>query len=248
MPVLYSIADNRAELYFVAPDSTASPLPSPTFINVTLGGSPVTFSGEGGGYRSKDRLIYVFQDGEPAAYSDLYSIDPTTGVATLVKTNIVAGHVEGAEFYINNITGEEVLVIVYENGTNGGSHKVMAINPNAQGSNPAWSDYSGHPKTLTGARTTADGISWDPVGANFYIQNDDTVDYYLLDIAKGVTTYSFTSSLAVDGEGITYASDGNNYIEDEGQAGQRRRIFSVDVSTGALPPVAELESTGDVES
>lgn len=232
----------------MAPDPNSIPLPNPSFINVTFGGAPITFSGEGGGYRSTDRQIYVFQGGDPVANSDMYSIDPITGITTLVKNNIVAGHVEGAEFYINNTTGEEVLVVLYQNGTSGGANRIMAINPNANGPNPAWSPYAGYPIVLSGARTRGDGISWDPVGAGFYIQNDDTVDYYTVDIITGVTTFSFTTSLAVDGEGITYASDGKNYIEDEGQAGQGRKIFSVDVPSGILTPVAELGSTGDVES
>lgn len=248
LPFIYYMADNRSELYAVAPDPTAIPLPSPTITNITYGGSPITFSGEGGGYRSTDRQVYVFQGRNSNATSDLYAIDPSTGITTLAKSDIVPGHVEGAEFYINNVTGEEVLVVVHRNGTSGGSHQIMAINPNANGTNPAWSPYAGYPKNISGDRTTADGISWDPVSSNFYIQNDDTVDYYTIDIATGVTAYAFRTSLAVDGEGITYASDGENYIEDEGQAGQGRKIFKVDITTGNLIPVAELGSTGDVES
>ena len=120
LPFIYFMADNRSELYAVAVDPAASPLPSPTITNTTFGGSPITYSGEDGGYRSTDREVYVSQGGEPTATSDMYSIDPNKGVATLVKTNIVAGHVEGEEFWINNATGEEVLVIVYQNGTSGG--------------------------------------------------------------------------------------------------------------------------------
>ncbi len=241
LPVLYSIADNRSELYYVAPDPAT--VPAPTFVNITFGGAPITFSGEGGGYRSTDQLIYVFRDN--GGNSDMYSIDPVTGIALLVQPAICTGHVEGAEFYINNSTGDEVLVIIH-NGD--GGDEVLAVNPNANGPNPAWSPYAGYPKPLSGARTRADGISWDPVGAEFYVQNDDNVDYYTLDINTGVTTYAFTSALAVDGEGITYASDGKNYIEDEGQAGQGRMLFSVDVPSGAMVPVAQLGSTGDVES
>ncbi|MGB5553697.1 MAG: GEVED domain-containing protein, partial [Flavobacteriaceae bacterium] len=248
LPFIYYVADNRSELYAVAPDPTASPLPSPTFTNVTLGGSPVTFSGEGGGYRSTDRQVYVFEGDEPTTSSDMYSIDPSSGVATLVKTDIVAGHVEGAEFWINNNTGEEVLVIVYNNGTSGGADRLMAINPNASGALPAWTPYNGYPITLSGARSNADGISWNPDTAEFYIQNDNNVDYYTVDITSGATTFAFTTSAAIDGEGITYASDGTNYIEDEDNVGLGRTIFIVDTNTGNLIPAAQLGSTGDVES
>ncbi len=248
LPYIYYMADNRSELYAVAPDPTASPLPSPTVTNITYGGSSIIFSGEGGGYRSTDRQVYVFEGDEPTPSSDMYSIDPTTGVATLVKTGIVPGHVEGAEFYINNNTGEEVLVIVYNNGTSGGADRIMAINPNVDGSQPAWSPYSGYPIVLSGARTSADGISWNPDTAEFYIQNDNNVDYYTVDITTGVTTYAFTTSSAIDGEGITYASDGTNYIEDENNVGLGRTIFIVNTTTGALTPAAQLGSTGDVES
>ncbi len=102
LPCIYFIADNRAELYSVAPDPTASPLPAPTTTKTTFGGSPIIFDGEGGGYKSTDRLVYVFMGADPTTNSDLYSIDPTTGIATLVKANMVPGHVDGAEFYINN--------------------------------------------------------------------------------------------------------------------------------------------------
>ncbi|WP_281540816.1 GEVED domain-containing protein [Maribacter aestuarii] len=248
LPFIYYIADNRSELYSVAPDPTASPLPSPTFTNITLGGSPITFSGEGGGYRSTDRLVYVFIGADPTNSSDLYSIDPATGVATLVKSNIVPGHVDGAEFYINNATGEEVFLILYQNGTSGGPDRIMAVNPNASATRPAWSPYAGYPVVLSGARTQADGLSWNPDTAEFYIQNDNNVDYYTVDITTGNTTFAFTTSLGVDGEGITYASDGTNYIEDENIAGQGRTIFIVDTDTGNLIPAAQLGSTGDVES
>lgn len=248
LPFVYFMADNRSELYAVAPDPTASPLPSPTITSTTFGGSPIIFSGEGGGYRSTDRQVYVFQGPEPTNSSDLYSVDPATGVATLVKANIVPGHVDGAEFYINNDTGEEVMVVLYQNGTSGGPDRIMAINPNANGTLPAWSPYAGYPVTLSGALTRADGISWNPDTAEFYVQNDDNVDYYTVDITTGVTSSAFTTSLAVDGEGITYASDGTNYIEDENQAGQGRTIFVVDTDTGNLIPAAQLGSTGDVES
>ena len=248
LPFIYFMADNRSELYSVAPDPSASPLPSPTTINTTLGGSPVTFSGEGGGYRSTDRLVYVFQGPDPTNSSDLYSVDPTTGVATLIKANVVPGHVDGAEFYINNDTGEEVMVIVYQNGTSGGPDRIMALNPNANGTNPAWSPYAGYPVVLSGDRTQADGISWNPDTAEFYIQNDNNVDYYTVDITTGATSFAFSTSLGVDGEGITYASDGTNYIEDENDVGQGRTIFIVDTDTGNLIPAAQLASSGDVES
>ena len=248
LPFIYFMADNRSELYSVAPDPSASPLPSPTITNTTLGGSPITFSGEGGGYRSIDRQVYVFEGDEPTPSSHMYSIDPATGFATLVKTNIVDGHVEGAEFYINNSTGEEVLIIIYNNGMSGGADRLMAINPNANGLQPAWSPYAGFPVVLSGARTTGDGISWNPDTAEFYIQNDNNVDYYEVDITTGITTYSFSTASAIDGEGITYASDGTNYIEDENKVGLGRTIFIVDTSTGILTPAAQLGSTGDVES
>jgi len=250
LPFIYFMADNRSELYAVAPDSTASPLPSPTVVNTTFGGNPISFTGEGGGFRSTDRLVYVFQGNSspPTDSSDLYAIDPTTGVATLIRPDIVPGHVDGAEFWLNNATGEEVLLILYQNGRNGGSDRIMAVNPNASGPYPAWSPYTGFPITLNGALTQADGISWNPDNNEFYVQNDDNVDYFTIDINTGTTNLAFTTSLAVDGEGITYASDGTNYIEDEGQAGSGRIIYIVDPSTGILTPAAQLGGSGDVES
>jgi len=252
LPFIYFIADNSPELFSVAPNPAATPLPFPTSTNVTLGGAPIVFTGEGGGFRSTDQLIYVFDDdtigNDLTESSDMYSIDPTTGVANLVKTDIVLGHVQGAEFYINNATGEEILFIVYRNGTEGGPDRLTAINPNPNGTIPAWTAYSGYPVVLSGTLTVADGISWDPDTSEFYVQNDDNVDYHTVDVTTGVTTFAFTTSLAIDGEGITYASDGTNYIEDEGSAGQGRTIFIVDTETGNLIPAAQLGSTGDVES
>ncbi len=249
LPFIYFMADDRSELYSVAPDPSAIPLPSPNIVNTSFGGSPITFSGEGGGYRSTDRMVYVFDGGgSPANSSDMYAIDPDTGVATLVKADIVSGHVEGAEFWINNNTGEEVLFILYQNGTSGGPNRIMAVNPNPHNGLPAWTPYAGYPVVLSGAITRADGISWNPDTAEFYIQNDDNVDYYTVDITTGATTFAYSTSLAVDGEGITYAADGTNYIEDEGQAGRGRTIFQVNTTTGVLTPAAQLGSTGDVES
>ena len=102
LPFIYFMADNRSELYSVSPDPTAIPLPTPTIVNTTYGGSSITFSGEGGGYRSTNRQVYVFEGDTSTLSSDMYSIDPQTGVATLVKSGIVPGHVDGAEFWINN--------------------------------------------------------------------------------------------------------------------------------------------------
>ena len=248
LPFIYFMADNRSELYSVSPDPTAVPLPTPTIVNTTYGGSSITFSGEGGGYRSTDRQVYVFEGGTSTSSSDMYSIDPQTGVATLVKSGIVPGHVEGAEFWINNDTGEEILVIVYNNGNSGGADRITAINPNVDGALPAWSPYAGYPVVMSGARNKADGISWNPDTAEFYTQNDNNVDYYMVDITTGVTTYAFSTSSSIDGEGITYASDGTNYVEDENNVGLGRTIFMVDTATGELTPAAQLGSTGDVES
>ena len=248
LPFIYFIPDNQSELYSVAPDPSAVPLPLPTSITTTFGGNPIIFQGEGGGFRSTDKQVYVFQGDEGAPSSDLYSIDPSTGVSTLVKSDIVQGHVEGAEFVVNNATGEEIMVIIYQNGSIGGPNRLMAVNPNASGSNLAWSPYSGYPKVLSGARTQADGISWNPDTAEYYVQDDSNVDYYTIDITTGVTTFAFATSLVIDGEGITYASDGTNYIEDEGAAGLGRTIFIVDTDTGDLISAAQLASGGDVES
>ena len=243
------MTDNTAELYSVAPDPTASPLPTPSITSMTLGVNPIIFTGEGGGFRSTDEQIYIFQGvGEPSVTSDLYSVNPSTGVATLVKTKVVAGHVEGAEFWINNATGEEVMVVVYQNGTSGGPDRFTAINPNANGAYPAWSNYHGYPKVISGPIGQVDGISWNPDTAEFYVQNDDNVDYYTIDITTGLTTFAFTTSAAIDGEDITYASDGTNYIEDENSVGLGRTIFIVDTDTGDLIPAAQLGSSGDVES
>jgi len=248
LPFIYFTPDDRAELYSVAPDPMASPLPAPTIISTTLGGVPIIFTGEGGGFRSTDKQVYMFQGANPTTSSDLYSVDPDTGIATLVKADIVAGHVEGAEFWINNATGEEFSVMGYQKGSLCVADRIMAINPNVGATAPAWSTYEGYPKVLSGARSYADGISWNPDTAEFYIQDDDTVDYYTLDIATGVTTFAFTTAFAIDGEGITYASDGTNYIEDEDIAGQGRTIFVVDPDTGDLVPAAQLAISGDVES
>lgn len=237
---MYFTTDTGSDLYRVELDTLGGILPAPTSVPITLGGTPLVLDGEGAAYRSVDGKVYGFTGGVGASISNMYSIDVETGIATLEVGSIVPGHVRGAEFYVNNDTGEEILFIVYD----GSPDVLTALNPKASGPNPAWSAYAGYPKNISGALTNPDGFAWDPVSNKFYVQNDNTVDFYSIDIATGITTFEFTSAFGVDGEGLSANADSKLYTEDE----NTNRIYRIDTLTGDLTEVAFSSGTGDVES
>ncbi|MBW2938861.1 tandem-95 repeat protein, partial [Aureisphaera sp. CAU 1614] len=229
LPFLYALPDNGNDLFSVAPDPTANPLPTP-FLQST----DRTFDGEGSGFRATNRKVYAFDDDH-----DLYEVDPATGNSTLKVNDMFTGVVQGVEFYVNNVTGDEVMfVIVDPSGDGNGGTKLYAYNPNNN-----WASYSGYPKTLSGSTKKADGIAWNPATAEFYVQTDDDVNFYKINVSTGETTFAFSSSFAIDGEGIGFAADGKLYIEDESP----RRIYQVNLTNGTLTAAAQLGGSSDVE-
>ena len=137
LPFLYALPDNDKDLFSVAPDPTASPLPTTSIQTVDR-----TFNGEGSGFRATNRRVYAF-----ANQNDLYEVNPSNGNSTLMVNNMFTGVSQGVDFYLNNSTGDEVMfVIVDPSGDGNGGKKLYAFNPNN-----SWASYSGYPKTLSGA-------------------------------------------------------------------------------------------------
>ncbi|PKA83674.1 putative repeat protein (TIGR01451 family)/gliding motility-associated-like protein [Ulvibacter sp. MAR_2010_11] len=235
LPFLYALPDNGNDLFSVAPDPTSDPLPTPAIQSTDR-----TFNGEGSGFRASNRRVYAFANDH-----DLYEVNPANGNSTLKVDNMFTGVVQGVEFYLNNVTGAEVMfVIVDPSGDGTGGTKLYAYNPNNN-----WASYAGYPKTLSGAINKADGIAWNPVNGDFYVQNDDEVDFYFINVTNGNTTFAFSTEFEIDGEGIGFAADGKLYIEDEGDnlTGGDRRIYEVNLSNGDLTAVAKLGGSSDVE-
>ncbi|RMA56688.1 Ig-like domain-containing protein, partial [Ulvibacter antarcticus] len=237
LPFLYALPDNSNDLYAVAPNPNVSPLPNPTIVSCDR-----TFDGEGAGFRATDRMIYAFDDDH-----DLYRLNPSTGVSTKIVDNMFTGRAQGVDFYLNNNTGDEILfVIVQQSGDDGvGGEKLFAFNPNN-----SWAAYAGFPKTINGAIGRVDGIAWDPASGNFYVQEDDLAKFYTINVTNATTTFAFSTSTSIDGEGISFAADGKLYTEDESYNGisGSRRLLEVNLLNGQLTPVAQLGGSSDVEA
>ena len=230
LPFLYALPDNGTDLFAVAPDPTSNPLPNPSITTTDR-----TFDGEGSGFRSSNRKIYAFDDD-----NDMYELDPSTGNSTLLVNNMFDGVVQGVEFYLNNVSGEEVMFLIADSSGGGnGGEKLYAFDPNNN-----WASYSGYPKIITGGAKKYDGIAWDPASGIFYVQTDDDVDFYTMDVTNASTSFAFSTEFELDGEGIGFAADGNLYIETEDGT---RRIYSVDTSNGDLTEAAQLGGSSDVE-
>ena len=231
LPFLYALPDNGTDLFSVAPDPTANPTPTPSIQSTDR-----TFDGEGSGFRATDRLVYAYDND-----NDLYSVNPSNGNSTLLVNDMFTGVVQGVEFYLNNVTGDEVMfVIVDPSGDGNGGTKLYAYNPNDN-----WAVYAGYPKTLTGGTKRADGIAWNPDTGDFYVQTDDDVDFYIIDVTTGNTTFAFSTEFAVDGEGIGFAADGKLYTESDRNG--ERVIYQVDITNGDLTEAAQLPGDDDVE-
>ncbi|MBT8255338.1 MAG: esterase-like activity of phytase family protein, partial [Bacteroidia bacterium] len=228
LPFIYALPDNDSDLYKVAPDPTANPLPTPEILGIDR-----TFNGEGSGFRASNRKVYAF-----AKKKDLYELDPITGLSNLIQNDIIDGVAQGVEFYLNNSTGEEVMFVIGDStGDGNGGEKLYAFDPNNN-----FASYAGYPKVISGGAERYDGIAWDPESGDFYVQTDDDVDFYIMNVLTASTSFAFSTGMSIDGEGIGFAADGKLYIEDEDE----NRFYEVDLSNGNLTEVAKLNG-GDVE-
>ncbi len=232
----YALTDDSNKLYKVAMNPNGGSLPIATTINIST-----NFNGEGSAYRASNNKFYAFKgNSDDHGPSDLYTIDVDTGSTTKIVDNIIAGAVDGAEFYFNPTLNKEILYII----SGEYNSKLYAFDPDS------WSLLAGYPKDT---HTDLSSLAIDPINGVAYAIDDYNYDHkkpkvYKLNLATGATTHITTLQHLADAEGLAFASDGNLYIEDEGRDDlSGKKLYMVNLQTGALTPSAITNSNGDIE-
>jgi hypothetical protein len=229
----YALPDNNSKVYKVLMDSSANPLPLPTTLNISR-----TFNGEASAYRASNHTLYAFEEG---SNSDLYTINLTTGSVNKIKEGLINGSVEGAEFYYDPLQQKEILYISSEESNS----KLYAFYADT------WIPLNGYPKNIHGSTTSIDSLAINPITGEAYASDDYEYDnispnLHEINLKTGKTTFKVQMQGTIDAEGLAYASDGNLYVEDEGYF-NGRKIYKINVVTGALTPSALLGGSDDVE-
>jgi len=235
-PKCYALTDDSRELHELFLNPNANPLPSPYIIKMDR-----KFDGEGSAYRAKNKTLYAFQDVDNG--SALYGVNVTTGTTTKIVSKLLDRSVDAAEFYVEVATGKEVLyVIAGENNS-----KLYAFYANT------WESVPDYPKNITGDTRDLSSLAIDPRTGDAYAVDDYNYDnkapkLYEIDLLTAKTTYKVTLAHVVDAEGLSFASDGKLYLEDECNY-DGRKVYQVNLNNGALTASAEYsETSGDMES
>ena len=258
LPKCFGINDNGlTQMWYMVPNSGASPLPSVTTISMDRG-----FNAEGSAYRPFDQKMYLFQcAGGNTAPCDLYAAtinyDTATATTSLVKANVVPstgiGAIEGAIFETQANGTEFLYATVGE--SDGGSTQGQIYKWDTS----TWTLQPGYPLNLSGDATFITGLAFDPRNNVYYgsinytsalFGPSNNADYFIVDLATGITTFAGEMALPTDSEGLSFGADGNLYTEeDQGASGTGRVIYEVDPATGALTAAATFGGTsGDAES
>lgn len=239
------------KVFYAVPSPGASSLPSGVSFDLT--GARTSFNGEGAAFRASDQKLYAFEcGGDTAGPCDLYSITPNfnTHVAStqLVKSNIVPSGsraVEGAIFEVRPDGTEFLYAVVGES-----DGRLYKWDPNNN-----WSLQSGYPKSISGDSNHLTGLAYDPIGNQFYgsldypgaLGGSSNSDILRFDLATARTTFVGEVSRRFDAEGISFAADGNLYMEDEGYGSSSDfadgRILRVNLNSTpfAITEAANLE-------
>ncbi|HHB93935.1 MAG TPA: hypothetical protein ENK88_02140, partial [Campylobacterales bacterium] len=234
--VCYALTDDSNKLYKVSMLPNGNPLPIATTINIST-----TFNGEGSAYRASNNTFYAFKGtSDDHGPSDLYSVNVNSGATTKVKDDIISEAVDGAEFYFDPTLNKEILYII------SGEHhsKLYAFDPDN------WTPLSGYPKNTN---TDLSSLAIDPTTGLGYAIDDYNYDgvkppVYSINLKTGATNYITRLQNLADAEGLAFASDGNLYIEDEGRDDLNgKRLYEVNLQTGALTPSAVTNANGDIE-
>ncbi|MCH9741376.1 MAG: hypothetical protein K0U38_11150, partial [Epsilonproteobacteria bacterium] len=233
----YALTDNSSKLYKVSMSPDGSTLPTPITMNISK-----TFNGEGSAYRATNNQLYAFKaSGDDRGPSDLYAIDIESGTISTVKSSIISGAVDGAEFYYDPSLDKEILYILSGESRS----KLYAFYADT------WEPLNSYPKDLNGDTKGLSSLAIDPITGAMYGVDDYNYDnknpkIYKINLQTAETTFIVQTKSRVDAEGLAYASDGNLYLEDERYL-NGRKIYKVDLATGNLTPAANLGGSGDVE-
>ncbi|MGI9316386.1 MAG: hypothetical protein ACR2QW_03540, partial [bacterium] len=201
---------NAAPLWYMVPNSGASPLPVVNPITMDRG-----FNAEGGTYRATTGQAYLFECvGDNTGPCSLYeaTIDFTTDTATTVNVapNIIpggVGAVEGSIFEITPIGTEFLYVTVGE-----ANSVIYKFDPSD------WSQV-GAPVPIMGDANSITGLAFDPTTLTYYGSDDlssgdgvsNNADIYTIDLSTGQTTFAFELADNADAEGLSFGADGKLY-------------------------------------
>ena len=237
----WAFNDDDPYIFQFSPDPVT--VPEGVQINLFDSSGPVVFDGEGIAYVPSLAMLVMFMSN-----GDMYLVDPYNTTASAANPNVTfvgatgLNFPQGAEVYFNPNTGVETLYVVDDD------EQLVVVDVNTA------AVLSAVP--ITGAYNNGDGLSINPLTGVAYVQNDDTVAFYQINLTTGVTVACFRTP-PVDGEGIAFGADGYMYIEDEGQWGGERRIYRflppacgtgvVVTPTDFVPVAAYTNLGGDVE-
>ena len=213
------------------------------------------FVGEGTAYRATNNRLYTFQTYKNGSIdrhgttSTMYSIDLNSDDNPIIphkeKENIVPYEVEGAEFYYDLSTQQEILYIISSQNETKNRYYLHAFYADN------WSqELAGYPKTIDGYRL--DSLAINPDTGEAYGIDDagrtTAPKVYKLNLSTGVATFLFEARDKFDAEGLAFALDGQLYTEDEGgYSGLSRKIYKVDLDEKKFIEVRNLSGTKDIE-
>jgi len=233
--VCYAVDDTKNKLYSVYMHPGASELPLAQNISLDFSALAKTkiksLDGEGGAYNSADGLLYIFhQSMQPL----LYSIDPSNGKVQYITKFQMKYNVVGASFYDGYFY---VIAKRYD-----GDATLYKIDPSD------WSIVS--KQNVKGDTKDADALAINTSGEAYTI-TDNNKKLYKIDLETAKTTYLMQISTNADAEGLSFALDGNLYVENsEENHVDTDQIFKINLATGALTPAAQIppEDNIDIEA
>jgi len=227
--ICYAISDVKKKIYKVYMSPGADPLPLASKIDIV--GTNDIMDGEAEAYNSADGLIYAFN--ENSSDPKLYSIDPSNGEATYITSfDKMKENVVGASFY-----GGYLYVIAKEYDGDATLYKIDTTN---------WSIVSS--KNINGDTTDADALAINGSGEAYTIL-DDEKKIYSFDIETAKTKFKVKISTNTDAEALSFAKDGNLYVEnsEDQETSDTDKIFKVNLDTGELTAAAQIPHEDDID-
>jgi hypothetical protein len=172
-------------------------------------------------------ILYALGD-----QSHLYTIDPTTGVATQVGSGQFSPALNGFDFGFN--AGPTQLYVTSDLGQN------LTLNP-LTGAATAGPNYSG-------ATSALDSTAYDFATGNFYAISASTHDLYQINPVTGsVTLIGATGVSFVDRVSFDISpNSGTAYFSGTVGSPGQTELFTVDLNTGAMTLVNTIANPGEL--
>ena len=162
-------------------------------------------------------ILYALGD-----QSHLYTVNPTTGAATLVGPGAFTPTLDGIDFGFN--AGTSQLYVASDTGQN------LTLNP-LTGAATVGPNYTGAP---------VDAMAYDYANGDFYGISADTDDLYLMNPTTGATSLIGPSGVSFSGRiGFDISpTTGQAYFA--GTIGTEPELYNVNLVTGAFTEIGAL--------